>query len=372
MLRAAQLANSSPRQNHFHPRVERLEDRATPTILVTNTNDNGAGSLRDAITQANLNGGDDIVLQTPQVVGKGIAMVPLAGTITLNTELPTIGDRVTIWGSTPDKLTVTRSSAQGTPQFSIFTIGANSRVGIDGLSITGGDTTGNGGGIDDGGTLTVSDCWVYDNTAALDGGGIYGGGDSLTVDNCQVYLNQGRLGGGILGGTMLTVTNGTDIFANAASEGGGVYCQSANIDTTEIFGNTATLDGGGIDSQTSVSLCGVEVSDNNAGRDGGGIFMTGTGDIASSEINGNEAGGDGGGINAFNQCNVTVTDTQVNVNSATGNGGGYYIGIGSVSMSGGSLDNNTAGSGDAIYYLRATATYSLSNVNPCTGTIIGA
>ena len=43
--------------------VERLEDRWVPTTFtVTNTNDSGAGSLRDAVASANANSGTDTII----------------------------------------------------------------------------------------------------------------------------------------------------------------------------------------------------------------------------------------------------------------------------------------------------------------------
>src|SRR5262249_50258935 len=71
--------------------IEGLEDRLTPnTYTVTNLDDSGPGSLRDAITQANANHGPDVVNFAPG----------LKGTITLTSgEIP-ITDSLTIQGQT--------------------------------------------------------------------------------------------------------------------------------------------------------------------------------------------------------------------------------------------------------------------------------
>src|SRR5262249_16398822 len=50
----------TPRRPAFRPRVELLEDRCVPTIFVTNTLDSGAGSLRQAILDANATPGGPV------------------------------------------------------------------------------------------------------------------------------------------------------------------------------------------------------------------------------------------------------------------------------------------------------------------------
>jgi hypothetical protein len=58
------------------------------SFTVTNTNDSGAGSLRDAITQANAAGGTNT-----------ITLQPGLGTITLASNLPLVATSVTINGN---------------------------------------------------------------------------------------------------------------------------------------------------------------------------------------------------------------------------------------------------------------------------------
>src|SRR5947208_391544 len=77
------------------------------TLTVTNHDDGGPGSLRDAI--ANSAPGDTIVFD-----------LPFPDTITLTSGELLIQNDLTITGPGADLLTVARSSATGTPAFIIF------------------------------------------------------------------------------------------------------------------------------------------------------------------------------------------------------------------------------------------------------------
>jgi hypothetical protein len=82
------------------PASDPLEDcllAAAQTFSVTNTNDNGLGSLRAAIFAANVNPGSDKIVFT----GAGAA-----GTINLASELPDVTDDVAIVGPGANVLTV--------------------------------------------------------------------------------------------------------------------------------------------------------------------------------------------------------------------------------------------------------------------------
>src|SRR5258707_295729 len=98
-------------------RVLDLEDRLAPaTYTVTNTNDAGAGSLRDAITQANATAAADTInFDTSGVFGS-------AQTISLLSALPQVvaaGGPLTITGTGAANLTVKRDSGAST-NFRIF------------------------------------------------------------------------------------------------------------------------------------------------------------------------------------------------------------------------------------------------------------
>jgi hypothetical protein len=104
----------------------------------------------------------------------------------------------------------------------VFTITAGTAVQpvtLDALTVQHGNTGNDGGGIDNGGTLSVTN-GAFSGNSAFEGGGIYNTG-TLSVTNSTFSGNStGGGGGGILdGGGTLTVTNSTfsDMRAAAAA-----------------------------------------------------------------------------------------------------------------------------------------------------------
>ena len=149
--------------------IEPLEGRALlslTTWTVNSLGDTGTGSgtsgdLRYVITQAD---------QTP---GDNTINFAVTGTITLKSALPDLSNTtglMDIEGPGASSLTVARSSASGTPDFGIFTVDANVQAQLAGLTITGG-LDGSGGGIDNDGTLTVSNSTIANNSATDSYGG---------------------------------------------------------------------------------------------------------------------------------------------------------------------------------------------------------
>jgi hypothetical protein len=133
------------------------------TFLVTNINDTGAGSLRQAIVDANATPGfDTISFDTA-----GVFATPQ--TITLTSGELLITDSVSINGTGANRLTVQRSTAGGTPAFRIFNISSGSAdVTIDGLTVMNGHIVASslgGGGISNDGTLTVTNSTISGNSA---------------------------------------------------------------------------------------------------------------------------------------------------------------------------------------------------------------
>jgi len=164
------------------------------TITVTNTNDSGPGSLRQALADAN--DGDTINFD-----------VSLKGqTIALTSDELVIDKSITITGPGSDQLAV---SVDFQYHFRIFHVMASPTVTIEGLTI-GPSLYFYGCGIqNDQATLTINNCAVAGNDGLDSGAGISNGG-TLTVNNSSITDNgleyQGT-GAGISSSGTLIINN---------------------------------------------------------------------------------------------------------------------------------------------------------------------
>jgi len=183
----------------------------------------GQFTLREALESANADvaSGDagvnssfiavdvDRVVFSPALIG---------GTIVLNGTELTITDDIDIYGLGNDQLAV---NANGLSH--VFHVDFEASVLIDGLTITGGYSDSNGGGIYNAGTLMLANSVVSGNNSASYGGGIDNGG-TLAVANGTLSGNSARHGGGgiVNFGGIVTLTN-TTLSGNSARNGGGIY-----------------------------------------------------------------------------------------------------------------------------------------------------
>jgi hypothetical protein len=143
----------------------------------------------------------------------------------------------------------------------VVTVAGGVSATIAGVTVNGGSTGFFGGGLFNGGTLTLKDSTVSAN-AADGGGGIFNGG-TLVLNDTTVSGNSARAGGGILNGGSVTLMDST------------------------VSGNTALHAAGGILNGGSLTLKNSTVISNSAGTAGGGIFNGGTAALTDSTVSGN-------------------------------------------------------------------------------------
>ncbi len=234
---------------------------ASASFTVTNTNDSGAGSLRQAVLDANSNPGTDVI-----VFDSTVFSTPR--TINLTTGELVISDSVTIQGPGANLLTVQRDFNAAT-NFRVFNIQSRGlTVSISGMTISNGNAVGtSGGGINCQSNLTLTNVHVTGNQASIGGGVALDFADG-TFASCTFSGNiAGTQGGGIEfesdGGRTLGLTNSTvsGNTANGSGAGGGIFHGSGS--------------GHGFLAAFNCTIA------NNSGANGGGIHTVAGGSAAN-------------------------------------------------------------------------------------------
>jgi hypothetical protein len=255
----------------------------------------------------------------------------------------------------------------------VLGIFGNSKIRLENITVTRGSI---GIGVANGAVLTIGkntlvsenhntdeDEYEYD-----DGGGVMIVDGTLIMNDGAITNNTGRGGGGVYlkEGAAFTMTGGT-ISNNTARElgGGGVMVGDMSGNDTSTFtmtggtisNNTAKIVGGGVwltSSSTSI-MSGGTISGNSA-QGGGGISTSNSTLTISGKaaITGNSApGGVGGGVVVAGTTTVTMTGGTISNNTAKIAGGGVSVvgsvdwndnveGTGTFTMSGGVIEKNTA------------------------------
>ncbi len=292
------------------------------TFTVSNLNDSGSGSLRDAMAQANANPDSDTI------------KFSVTGTIVLTSGQLAINGPLTIEGPGASALTIDGNDASRI--FSIFenvvdvcvTPGTDFPVSISGLTLTNARRTSDasGGAIYSEKTLALTSVVIL-NSQAKNGGGVsyqtrYPG-QSLTITNTQFTNNvarpfasstSGTNGGGLFVGERCATTanagpvtiarsvfsgNHTQPTVFLSSSGAGIFVNSfvdVMISDTRITGNSidppnpavagANYRGAGLSIQgaKSATVERSEISGNSSDRNGGIRLSQDLGTLMSAKI----------------------------------------------------------------------------------------
>jgi Ca2+-binding RTX toxin-like protein len=310
-----------------------------PSTVVTNANDGGAGSLREAIATAET--GDTIIFDSS-----------LANqTITLTSGQLEIDKDLIIDGGNAAGLTISGNNASR-----IFDVGFQKSFTLKNLIIANGKTTesgieGNGGAIKTSSqvTLTVENSEFLNNVTSGEGGGAVAAGSrsNTTIFNSKFDGNDATIGQSERGGGAV-ISNGLGVmtirnseFTNNKGINGGAINTPSTALTVEnsTFINNDTTAGASIASSSSsprgfggaIYTDGVSAS---FGGDNGSII------IRDSLFDGNKGVGSGGAAFLFTYPgdNVVIEDTRVLNNSVVFNnleqayGGGIRVGTGESSI----------------------------------------
>ena len=382
--------------------VESLEDRTLLTAFtVVNTDDSGAGSLRDAIEQANANEGADTISFDAALAGETFRF----------TEQLKILDELSIVGLGADQMIFQIDGGSDDDFSLIFIEDYDSEnlfsVDISGISF---DGVGNGRAIYSMKNLTVTDC-QFTNLSVRGNGGAISAKRYLTVHHSSFSNNESEYSGGAIYHTIANVDFRPDFYFIvtdsyfykniAGSSGGGVCTHSATqevldgysglqLSSSTFIQNESSISGGGVAvlngwmdisdskfiSNTSVRGGGLsqqltysyrntdtasKVSDcdfieNSASYGGGGFYQATWSEaiyelegnereltIAGCDYRGNTAGERGGGmcLTAW-KTGVTILDTVVSGNSSDIDGGGVFTATKSIFVDRCLIDNNFA------------------------------
>jgi hypothetical protein len=256
-------------------------------LLVSNNNDSGPGSLRQAVLDNNSLGGSNTITFSNVV----------AGVITLTNGELLIARDVTLLGPGPRRLAVDGNAATR-----VFHVTNAANAFISGLAITNGMVSSgspvNGGGIwVDNSTLTLSDCSISGNYAS----GIYNDHSTLTLVNCAVSNNQvtGASGGGIFSfgyaGNATVIAIGCTFSYNTVSGannvGGAIFSDGNSgsatlLVTNSTFTGNSAYEGGAIynggafgTSNSTLTVRGCTFASNSSSVSGSAIFIDGASSV---------------------------------------------------------------------------------------------
>lgn len=256
-------------------------------------------------------------------------------------------------------------------------VDSNGTFYMEGGSISGNTSSGNGGGITFyGEKLTIAGGTISGNTATNSGGGLYiasgtdnemsGGeisgnltgsgynGGGIYVDGCGFKLSGGNISG-----------NGVDSAGNIVTRyGGGVYIASAEtfvMTAGSISENSASAYGGGVCAYGPFNLQGGSISNNTSGSGGDGVFVyyssvtyPGSLTMSGGTISGSEGTNSRSGVyvwkGTFEMSGGTLSGNGSN-NTNYGGGAVCIRADGSFIMAGGTITENSAVEGGAVYVL---------------------
>ncbi len=347
---SASITASRPAQrptgSSFQPRLERLEDRLAPAILVVTTHADpvtplkGLLSLREAISLANAAKTPDTI-----ILGAGLYKIGIAGAGENNNAT---GDFDLMQSMTIQGQGAGITTVDGAGLDRVFDVLGTINVTFADMSLRHGGTSQTDGGAIQALTanLRVSNCQLSDNVG-VQGGAIDDQSGNVTLNGSTVSRNVSQTaGGGIFVGGTLTLTHAVVRDNIAGSVGGGIDAVTAKVTGSTINDNSAAQGDGGIDASNNLELGSSTVSGNSSGGAGGGIGTNGL-LMAQCTVADNTALTYGGGISAggIYALNCTVSDND----AAMFDGGGIYTG--GAALSSCTIAGNSAGRDGGGFFL---------------------
>ena len=283
-----------------------VELQTTTPSVVTNTNDSGAGSLRQAVIYANNSASTESIIFENTIANQ---------TITLNSEI-TVTDGLTISGPTAGDAT------------SLILDGNNSTRIINATAFPN----------NSGETVTLENITLQNGNYAGTATGSFGqGGAAIAVRNADLTLNNTQIsnnkttgdnknGGGVFlrnGNAVITqsVISGNSTEGNNSEGGGFSVFGDITLNQSTVSGNStegSSAHGGGFSVFGDVTLSQSTVSGNSTEGDsahGGGIYVVGNTSLIQSTLTNNSSESNGAGLFVYGYANyspITLTTTLIN------------------------------------------------------------
>ncbi len=327
-------------RHRLRPGLLELEERRLlATFPVTSTaDDNSPGTLRYEINEANAATGPTTI-EFSATVFSTLKTIALIGS---QLELSNTDGLITITGPAAG----VNISAGGLSR--VFQVNKGVTASISGLTMTGGKVSGNGGALDNLGTVTLTKCTISGSTAtSSSGGGLFSTGTAYLI-NCTVSGNSATYGGGLFNdkGTM-TLTDDCTVSVNKAGYDGGGLGNSGTVNLTNCNLSSNKVypgGGGGLDNQGTAYLtdCTLE---SNSGKGYGGLYNSGTAKLTDCTVSSNLANF-GGGVGNFGTANLT--NCILSENMAGIAGGGLDEGKGQATLTDCTISGNVAQLGGGV------------------------
>jgi len=303
------------------------------SFTVTNLNESGAGSLRQALADAKAAVGDDTISFEDG----------LTGTITVASQL-VIDSNVIIQGPGAELLTISGGNATR-----VFLVKDGVTATLDGLTISDG--------------------------SAEEGGGIHVASSTLTITN-SVFTGNGYVNvwggwGGAINASWSTVTITNSTFSgNNGYIGAAIHSADSvvRVENTTVEHNDSSYLAGGVSSMGTGSVTIVDsIFTDNTGDGsafGGAVYAEGNDlTVIDSTFFNNDAGplGSFGGAIAKSFGTLTVTGSSFIENKSEGAGGAIYSSSATMHISDSEFVENTSWGGGAIHADGEQAANTINN-----------
>ena len=315
-------------------------------FTVNNSNDSGAGSLRQALIDANATVAADTInfntaghFSVPRTITVASAL-SISEAITIDAPAAA-GQKVTISGGNAVQIMGINATPAATMTLRNLTF-------QDGRKLAGGL----GGGVPNGGGILVTSaqtvarfegCTISGCFASGSGGAIYCSNGTVILDTCTLSGNEATTGGGLyLEGTGTATITQSTFFANNANVGAGIASGDANCTctaTNTLFSlNSAVHNGGGLYfyEGADLTLTSCTFSANSAIYGAGAYLEDFVGaDVLNCVFANNTAAGQGGGMSS------AAADLYIYGSTFSGNNAAHGAGLFTRSFGASALANCT-------------------------------